>query len=450
MKYQCQSCQTTYLKWIGKCTNCDEWNSLITIEDEKKAKLNFNAFPVQFESIGEESEIQFTQKLETKLQEFNKTIGGGLVPGGVILLSGDPGIGKSTLLLQISDSNFDNKDIFYISGEESISQIKLRANRIGIKNKNLKISASNVLEEILGLCQEHKKNTALVIIDSIQTIFSSTLEGTAGSVGQIKFCAQKLIEFAKKEGVSLIIVGHVTKDGNIAGPKILEHSVDTVLHFEGEKNYIFRILRSIKNRFGATDEIGIFEIKESGLQEVANPSLVFLSQQKEGATGSIIFPNFEGTRPIMIEIQSLVSSSFLQMPRRAVIGWDHNRLPMICAVLEKHCKITLANKDVYLTVMSGLKINEPAADLAVLIAILSSYFDIIIPINLIAFGEIGLSGEVRTVQHSLKRIEEAKKLNCKGVVCAKNSEKIDGVIYCNDVFEVVKWVKSLAKKKESI
>jgi len=309
----------------------------------------------------------------------------------------------------------------------------------------MKLSASNNLEEILATLEAYKKETALVIIDSIQTIASDNLDGAAGSVGQIRHCAQKLIEFAKLEHIPVIIVGHVTKEGTIAGPKILEHSVDTVLHFEGERNYSFRILRAIKNRFGPTDEMGIFEILETGLQQVDNPSMLFLNQQQPGATGSIIFPSMEGTRLLMVEIQSLVAQSFLQMPRRAVIGWDNTRLPMICAVLEKHCKISFANKDVYLNVMGGLRINEPAADLAVLLAIISSHLNIALPTNYIAFGEIGLSGEIRSVQHTLKRVTEANKLSCKGIVSAVIKEQYDNMLQFKNIQQVLDWVKKLNK-----
>jgi DNA repair protein RadA/Sms len=448
MKFKCVNCQAIFAKWVGKCS-CGEWNTLIECTENEIVKKNPSGkhyFPVQFDDLAKEDIETNFRRLKTDIQEFDKTIGGGLVPGGVILISGDPGIGKSTLLLQISNSNLENRYVLYISGEESVSQVKLRAKRLNIENANLKLSSMNVLEEILSSIEPHKGNTALIIIDSIQTIYSSLLEGGAGSVSQIKYCAQKLIEFAKKENIALIIVGHVTKEGTLAGPKLLEHSVDTVLHFEGERNYMFRVLRSVKNRFGATDEIGIFEIKETGLEQVLNPSLMFLNQQRENATGSVIFPSFEGSRPLMVEIQALVSPSFLQMPRRAVIGWDQNRLPMICAVLEKHCKVALGNKDVYLTVMSGLRIQEPAADLAILLAIISSHLEIPVPTNLIAFGEIGLSGEIRSSQHTIKRIEEAKKLNCKGVLTSHLKENFGGFVKSfADVREVVSWVKTLKK-----
>ena len=440
MKFICQSCSQEHFKWVGKCS-CGEWNSLIEVVAKNESVIPNTAHLV-FETV--DDEIDPPARLNTNLSEFDRTIGGGLVPGGVILLSGDPGIGKSTLLLQISNSDFNQKEIVYISGEESTSQIQLRAKRLGINNKKMKLSSSNNLEEILITLNAFAQTTALVIIDSIQTIFSANLDGGAGSVGQIRYCAQKLIEFAKSENICLIIVGHVTKEGTIAGPKILEHSVDTVLHFEGERNYAFRVLRSIKNRFGPTDELGIFEISENGLNQVVNPSMMFLNQQQEGATGSIIFPSMEGSRPLMMEIQALVANSFLQMPRRAVIGWDNSRLPMICAVLEKNCKISFGNKDVYLTVMGGMKITEPAADLAVTAAILSSHLNIPIPVNVVAFGEIGLSGEVRSVQHTLKRIVEAQKLACKGILTASIKESCD-VLKFKKVKDLYNWIVSLGK-----
>lgn len=444
MKFVCESCGQQHLKWIGKCA-CGQWNSLVEVVDKKSSSLaNFKTLKL----VGLEdnlNDIQMPDCIATAISEFDRTIGGGLVPGGVILISGDPGVGKSTLLLQISNSDFGKKNVIYISGEESVMQIKLRAKRLNITG-NVKLSASNNLEEILATVEEYKDQTILVIIDSIQTIASENLDGVAGSVGQIRYCAQKLIEFAKLYNIALIIVGHVTKEGTIAGPKILEHSVDTVLHFEGERNYSFRILRTIKNRFGPTDEIGIFEIHENGLQQVENPSMLFLNQQQIGATGSVIFPSMEGTRLLMIEMQALVSQSFLQMPRRAVIGWDQNRLPMICAVLEKHCKISFANKDVYLNVMGGLRINEPAADLAVLLIIISSYLNVSIPVNYVAFGEIGLSGEIRSVQNTLKRINEANKLSCKGIICPMIKEHNDNMIQFKNIKQVVEWVKQLGQK----
>lgn len=440
--FKCNKCNANHLKWMGKCSNCNEWNSLEEVYQgaSKSAKRTENYFPIYFDSLNSD-EVIHINRLRTKIEEFDRTIGGGLVAGGVILISGDPGIGKSTLLLQISDSDFNGKNVIYISGEESTSQIKLRAKRLNVVCRTLKLSSLNRLEEILGGLEMEKEKTALIIIDSIQTIYSENIDGNSGSMSQIKYCAQKLIEFAKREHIAIIIVGHVTKDGAIAGPKILEHSVDTVLYFEGERNYSFRVLRSMKNRFGPTDELGIFEIKETGLKEVKNPSLMFLNQQQKDATGSIIFPNFEGSRPLMLEIQSLVSNSYLQMPRRAVIGWDQNRLPMICAVLEKHCKISLGNKDVYLTVMSGLKITEPAADLAVLCAILSSHLNIPIPNGFVAFGEIGLSGEIRSVQNSIRRIEESIKLQCNGVLSAQIAEDYDGLKKFSNVRQVLAWFK---------
>jgi len=444
MKYRCQDCGIVHLKWAGYCS-CGAWNSLMEIPDTKSGSSNSAILATETLVFAKMNDnVEFPKRLTTSMSEFDRAIGGGLVPGGVILISGDPGVGKSTLLLQISNSDLGKKCTVYISGEESIFQIKLRAKRLGITDENnrINLSASNNLEEILATITLYKKEIGLVIIDSIQTISSENLDGGAGSVGQIRYCAQKLIEFAKLENIALIIVGHVTKDGAIAGPKLLEHSVDTVLHFEGERNYAFRVLRCIKNRFGPTDEMGIFEITENGLEQIENPSIIFLNQQQEGATGSIIFPSMEGSRPLMIEIQSLVSTSFLQMPRRAVIGWDNARLPMICAVLEKHCKISFGNKDVYLNVMGGLKISEPAADLAVILAILSSYLNIPLPINYVAFGEIGLSGEIRTVQHTIKRITEANKLSCKGILTAPIKEKHE-IISFKNIQEALLWVKSL-------
>lgn len=417
MKFRCENCGQLHLKWVGKCS-CGEWNSLAEITNIQKQSLNSN--PLELSKVTDHV-VENIDRIPTNISEFDRTIGGGLVPGCVILISGDPGIGKSTLLLQISNSDFP-KNVIYISGEESVSQITLRAKRLKIQSEKLHISSTNCLEDILATLELHRNQTTLAIVDSIQTISSDNIDGIAGSISQIRYCAQKLIEFAKNSNVAMIIVGHVTKEGTIAGPKILEHSVDTVLHFEGERNYSFRVLRSIKNRFGSTDEIGIFEIDEEGLKQIDNPSLMFLNQTQNKAVGSIIFPSMDGARLLMIEIQALVATSFLQMPRRAVVGWDNSRLPMICAVLEKHCKIGFGNKDVYLNVIGGLKINEPAADLPVLLAILSSHLNIALPTNFVAFGEVGLSGEIRNVQYINKRINESQRLACNGILMPKTPE----------------------------
>jgi DNA repair protein RadA/Sms len=438
MSYRCDDCGAVHQKWLGKCT-CGAWNTLV--EEKQKSKIIKKDGAVVEKVDGK---ISLPERIKTNVAEFDRTIGGGLVAGGVILLAGDPGVGKSTLLLQICNSKFE-KGVLYISGEESISQIKLRAKRLGVESEKLMLCASNSLEEILSTIDEYKKEIDLLIIDSIQTIGSENLDSVTGSVGQIRYCAQKLIEFAKLEQIALILIGHVTKDGAIAGPKILEHSVDTVLHFEGERNYAFRLLRSIKNRFGATDEVGIFEILENGLRQVENPSMIFLNQQQKGVTGSIIFPSLEGTRPLLVEIQALVSNSFLQMPRRSVIGWDANRLAMICAVLEKHCKLIFGNKDIYLNVVGGMRVNEPAADLAVALALLSCYFNIPLPNHWVAFGEIGLSGEIRSVQQVQRRMMEAENLGCLGILGP--SMKVKGVYtVLNNIKDAHLWIKNLEKQ----
>lgn len=438
MGFRCQECGATFTKWAGKCS-CGAWNS---IEEEGNLKEITSKPALKLEGL--EGEISLPERFKTKVGEFDRTLGGGLVPGGVTLLAGDPGVGKSTLLLQICNSDFEDKKVLYISGEESVSQIKMRAKRLNVNSQNLFLCSSNNLEEILSTAYENSGKLRLLIIDSIQTIASENMESASGTVGQIRYCAQKLIDFAKKNSIALIIVGHVTKDGAIAGPKILEHSVDTVLHFEGERNYAFRLLRSIKNRFGATDEVGVFEILEEGLKEVTNPSMIFLSQQQKNITGSIMFPSLEGTRPLLVEIQALVSQSFMQMPRRSVLGWDSARLAMICAVLEKHCKVSFANKDIYLNIVGGLKVNETAADLPIALGLLSCFLDIPLPIHWVAFGEIGLSGEIRSVQQVQRRILEAKNLACKGIVTAdfKGAKKSDAVII-KSIKEALYWLKSL-------
>lgn len=440
MKFRCENCGQSHSKWIGRCA-CGAWNSIVEEISVSNSKNPLHKNALSVEKLSDE--IHVPERIKTSVSEFDRTIGGGLVAGAVILLAGDPGIGKSTLLLQISNSNFGSKSALYISGEESNSQIKLRAKRLGLTNGEMLLTCSNNLEEILATAHKYKEKIALLIVDSIQTISSDNLDGASGSVGQIRYCTQKLIEFAKANEIPTIIVGHVTKEGSIAGPKILEHSVDTVLYFEGERNYAFRILRSIKNRFGATDEIGVFEIADSGLKQVENPSLVFLGQQQEGAIGSIMFPSLEGSRPLIVEIQALVSNSFMQIPRRAVIGWDSARLAMICAVLEKQCKMIFGNKDIYLNVIGGMKVSEPAADLAVALALCSCYLNIGLPNSWIAFGEIGLSGEVRSVNQTPRRIEEAKRLSCRGILSSILKEKSDAeIIQFKNIKEACAWIKT--------
>ena len=355
-----------------------------------------------------------TPRLISSLKEFDRVCGGGVVPGSAILVGGDPGIGKSTLLLQVVGMLSARADCIYISGEESIDQVRIRARRLGLIDKDVSLaSATNVRDLITTL--EKKTNLGIVVIDSIQTMFVDSLDSAPGTVSQVRTSAQELIRVAKRRGFSLLLVGHVTKEGAIAGPRVLEHMVDTVLYFEGERGHQFRILRGIKNRFGPTDEIGVFEMTESGLMEVKNPSALFLAQRRGEVSGATVFAGTEGSRPVLVEIQALVAPSTLGTPRRAVVGWDSARLSMVLAVLESRCGFSFSGKDVYLNVAGGLRITEPAADLAVAAALISAQNDEPMPPESVVFGEIGLSGEIRPVGQSDLRLKEAQKL---GFSCA--------------------------------
>lgn len=415
--YVCQECGTSHSKWSGQCSGCGLWDKLVEEAIEarpagpqiKKGK-GLTIVPL-------ETGADTTPRIATGMNELDRVLGGGLVAGSAILVGGDPGIGKSTLLLQaVAALAGRGTSCLYISGEESIHQISLRADRLGITNSALRLSASASVKDILTTL-DHLDTPDVVIIDSIQTMFLDTLESAPGTVAQVRACGHELVRLAKKRGFTLFLVGHVTKEGQIAGPRVLEHMVDTVLYFEGERGNQFRILRGIKNRFGGTDEIGVFEMADIGLREVSNPSALFLSERDEPVSGSVVFAGMEGSRPLLVEIQALVAPSLMANPRRAVVGWDNNRLSMLLAVLEARCGVSLANKEVYLNVTGGFRIQEPAADLAVATAILSALADRPIPLTTVVFGEIGLSGEVRRVSHADRRLKEAEKLGFTHGIC---------------------------------
>ena len=432
-KYVCNSCGVIHSKWVGKCDNCESWNSLFEETKSFSSLDTKNSKIIELKNL-KKVKIPYDRIL-TDIQEFDQVCGGGLVPGSVILLGGDPGIGKSTLLLQVLSKIEENKyNCVYVSGEESVEQIKIRSDRIGVSKKTINILPSTDVRNIIKTIQENKKIDVLAI-DSIQTMFLDTLESAPGSISQVRSSAQELIRVTKDLGVNLILVSHVTKDGQIAGPRVLEHMVDTVLYFEGESSNDYRVLRSIKNRFGATDEIGIFEMTDLGLNEVSNPSQIFLPNHKIPINGNAIYAGIEGSRPILLEIQALVATSSHGNPRRSVIGWDNNRLAMIIAIIEKACGINLGNKDVYLNVVGGLKIKETAADLAVASAILSSFFTKPLPEKTFIFGELGLSGEVRPIKQMLKRLNEGKKQGFKNAYTPPlNYNKAD--IKINQVDEI--------------
>jgi len=417
--YVCQSCGSCFPKWSGKCEGCQSWNSLVeeTTVDSFQKKTTQKAQKIEFSSLEDVSEP--LPRLLTGIDEFDRVCGGGLVPGSVILVGGDPGIGKSTLLLQVAAVTSGKTPCAYISGEEAADQVRLRARRLQVSSSPVQLATTTHIGDILKSLHQGPQ---VAVIDSIQTMYVEALDAAPGSVSQVRASAHELIRFAKKYGVTIIIVGHVTKEGVIAGPRVLEHMVDTVLYFEGERGHHFRILRSVKNRFGPTDEIGVFEMTDKGLQEVANPSALFLSQSREDVTGSCVFAGIEGTRPLLVEIQSLIAPSSLATPRRAVVGWDSGRLSMILAVLEARCGLVCGNRDVFLNVAGGLRISEPAADLAVAASLLSSLADTAIPKDAVFFGEIGLSGEIRPISQQEARLKEAFKLGFKTAFIPKPSK----------------------------
>ncbi len=413
-QYACQSCGAVTSKWSGKCESCNEWN---TITEEiveasapkglgnKRKGNSLNFVPLK----GNTTEKK--PRHVTGLAEFDRVTGGGLVNGSAILIGGDPGIGKSTLLLQVvCKLALAGKKALYVSGEESVEQVRLRAQRLGLDNAPMELAAATSVRDIIASVDDPANPTDVLVIDSIQTMYVDTVESAPGTVTQVRTSAQELIRVAKRRGICILFVGHVTKDGQIAGPRVLEHLVDAVLYFEGDRGHQFRILRTVKNRFGPTDEIGVFEMAQEGLVEVANPSELFLAQRQEHVAGSAVLAGLEGTRPVLVEVQALVAPSALGNPRRAVIGWDSNRLAMVLAVLEARCDVTLSDCDIFLNIAGGIRISEPAADLAVAAALISSQTGKPVQGNTVFFGEVGLSGEIRTVSQPDLRIKEAAKL----------------------------------------
>lgn len=422
----CQNCGTSYVKWQGQCNACKEWNTLIEEviqkEDKKSWEVGSSSTkkankPLKVQEIDSEKEIRFS----TKNQELDRVLGGGLVAGSVTLLGGEPGIGKSTLLLQIA-LQLPFKTL-YVSGEESQKQIKMRAERIQSNQDNCWILTETKTQQIFA--QITALEPEIVIIDSIQTLQTDYIESSAGSISQIKECSSELIKFAKETGTPVILIGHITKDGNIAGPKILEHMVDTVLQFEGDRNHVYRILRAHKNRFGSTNEIGIFEMQNAGLREVNNPSEILLSHSEETLSGTAIASTLEGVRPLMIEIQSLVSTAVYGTPQRSTTGYPAKRLNMILAVLEKRVGFRLGAKDVFLNITGGITVEDPAIDLAVVAAILSSNEDIVVEKNICFAGEVGLTGEVRPVSKIEQRITEAEKLGFETIYISKYNRYLE-------------------------
>lgn len=423
--YSCQSCGAIHFKWSGKCPDCGAWNSLVEEYGEgggshftriTKENNNKNNHTPKLKLTKISENINDFKRISTSINELDRVLGGGLVQGSVILIGGSPGIGKSTLLLQTASKLSQSKNkVIYISGEESIDQVSLRAKRMNVAQNNIELGSTTNINEIINSITDDKNQDQqiIMIIDSIQTMFIEELSSAPGSVSQVRAAAGELTIFAKKNNITLLIVSHITKDGQIAGPKVLEHMVDTVLYFEGEKDLHFRILRANKNRFGPANEIGVFEMNEYGLSEVLNPSELFLNSYEIDTSGCAIFAGIEGTRPILIEVQALISPSYMPSPRRAVVGWDSNRLAMIIAVLNNRFGLNLFDKEVYLNIVGGLKIEETAADLAIACALISAAKDKVIAKSTIAIGEIGLTGEVRMVGNLENRIKEAQKLGFK-------------------------------------
>jgi len=418
-QFVCQNCGAVAPRWAGKCAVCGEWNTMVEEADAAPPPGSGLARASKGRAVVLETLAQGTERvarIATGLSELDRVTGGGIVPGSALLIGGEPGIGKSTLLLQLTAQlALAGRRALYFTGEEAAAQVRLRAERLGLSSAPVALACETSLANILATLADGKRPD-LVVVDSIQTLWADALEAAPGSVSQVRAATQSLVRAAKTQGFALVLVGHVTKDGQIAGPKVVEHMVDTVLYFEGDRGHPYRILRASKNRFGATDEIAVFEMAAEGLREVANPSELFLGDRLASTPGSGVFAGVEGTRPLLVEIQALVVASGLGTPRRAVVGWDSNRLAMLLAVIDARCGVSFAHHDVYLNVAGGLKITEPAADLAAAAALLSSISNVALSPDRVYFGEVSLSGAVRPAAHMLTRLKEAQKLGFKGAL----------------------------------
>jgi len=414
IQFVCQECGFDSPKWLGRCPGCEAWNTMVEEIAVKQADRSRQLPPAKPRPITE-VDTGAVPRLSTGVREFDRVLGGGIVPGSLILIGGDPGIGKSTLLLQVAgEMSQTYGSVLYVSGEESATQTRLRAERLGKLNDNLLVMTETNLDDIST--EACRIKPSLLIIDSIQTMYSPELASAPGSVGQVRECTGKLLRFAKDRGIPVVIIGHVTKEGNIAGPRLLEHMVDVVLYFEGERSYAFRVLRAMKNRFGATIDSGLFSMEENGLVEVKNPSSLLLAERPQGVPGSVVLACLAGVRPLLIEIQALVSTTCFGMPRRTAAGFDYNRLILLLAVLEKRVGLLLGNQDAYVNAVGGIKIDEPAADLAVCLALASSFRNVAIDPHTVVMGEVGLTGEVRMVGRADLRVREAAALGFKKVI----------------------------------
>lgn len=443
-KFVCQTCGYESPKWLGKCLDCGSWNSFV--EEISVKEVSRQALDIGSQNTPQKiHEIYFDdeERYSTSIGELDIVLGGGIVKGSLILVGGDPGIGKSTLLLQVAyNVSSSGRKVLYVSGEESVKQTKLRAERLGVDSQTLYIMAENNLERIKFHVEQLRPDA--LVVDSIQTVYGPEIASAPGSVSQVREATNQFMNLSKKNGISTFLVGHVTKSGNIAGPKVLEHMVDTVLYFEGEGHNLFRILRAVKNRFGSTNEIGIFEMTSSGLKEVDNPSKIFLSGNENREAGSVVIPTIEGTRTVLVEMQCLVSQTNFNMPRRMAVGIDYNKLVLLIAVLEKKSGMVLYNQDVYINVVGGMILDEPASDLAIVTAIASSFKDRKFPEDMVVFGEVGLTGEIRAVNQVQQRLNEAAKMGFKkALIPAANLEglsrpkgmQIVGMKHIEEVFK---------------
>jgi DNA repair protein RadA/Sms len=425
--FACQSCGASYSRWQGRCDACGGWNSIVEEAIVGPVAHRTRRTSMALQSLA--GSLPLPQRLVSGVSEFDRVLGGGLVPGAAVLIGGDPGIGKSTLLLQVAAAlAARGLACAYISAEEAIGQIALRANRLGLADSAVRLSQAGNVAEILAGLDGAQMRGGVVVIDSIQTVFLETLDSAPGTVAQVRAAVQELIRYAKTADAAMLLIGHVTKEGQIAGPRLVEHMVDSVLYLEGERGHRFRILRAVKNRYGATDEIGVFDMTDRGLMEVTNPSLLFLGERREPTSGTAVFAGIEGTRPLLVEIQALVAASGLATPRRAVVGWDGARLAMLLAVLDARCGLGFAGQEVYLNVAGGLKIQEPAADLAVAAALVSALSDRALEADTLVFGEVGLTGEIRPVGHVEARLKEGAKLGFrKALMPAGQKAAIGGI-----------------------
>ena len=438
--FVCNSCGNESPKWLGKCPACNGWNTFYEEKISKKSdtrETRRNMKPISLKEISSENQ----KRISTGFEEIDRVLGGGLVKGSLVLLGGEPGIGKSTLILQLCDKVKDEGKVLYVSGEESDTQIKIRAERLNIKNEDIMFLGETNIEVIEDSIKEIIPK--LVIIDSVQTMYSEDLTAVPGSVSQVREVTARIMEICKKQGITTIIIGHVTKEGAIAGPRVLEHMVDTVLYIEGERFFTYRILRSVKNRFGSTNEIGMFEMQQVGMTEIDDPSSVLISERQGNPSGSVVVVCQEGTRPILIELQALTSPTVFGMPRRTTNGVDFNRLNLLMAVLEKKAGLILGNQDIYLNVIGGIKVNEPAIDLGMILAVTSSYKNISIGVDISVIGEVGLTGEIRSVNSIEKRLKEVEKMGFKTCIVPESNKKMLKESYKLDIIGVKNVVEAM-------